>query len=178
MAEANPASRPPKPRSAQTACAWEFMPSTSRVVCRKVEYSGTLHEAPGSTLPVVFDSPSMRDVAGEGLTMLLAPPPLAPLAYLASPAAPESSESPAGAACLDGLFFAGERFYPPFAASGFAAEVLRLANDEVQFEAARQANAAAGRRLGFGVVAARYRDLAVNLLFSSSPAVLTTLRSS
>ncbi|MFA5143646.1 MAG: glucose-6-phosphate isomerase family protein [Candidatus Omnitrophota bacterium] len=36
----------------------------------KVEYSGTLHENPGSSIPVVFESPSMTDVASEGLNMV------------------------------------------------------------------------------------------------------------
>jgi hypothetical protein len=41
----------------------------------KVEYSGTLHEAPGSSIPVVFESASMTDVEQEGLRMMYVPPP-------------------------------------------------------------------------------------------------------
>ncbi len=36
----------------------------------KVEYSGTLHENPGSFIPVVFESPSMADVVSEGIDMV------------------------------------------------------------------------------------------------------------
>lgn len=36
----------------------------------KVEYSGTLHERPGDSIPIVFESPSMSDVESEGLHMI------------------------------------------------------------------------------------------------------------
>lgn len=39
----------------------------------KVEYSGTLHERPGDSIPIVFESSSMSDVESEGLHMITVP---------------------------------------------------------------------------------------------------------
>lgn len=106
----------------------------------KIEYSGTLHEQPGSSIPIVFDSPSMTDVASEGLCCLLVPPSLSN----------EKLSASAGGSS------------PDF--TGAATDILRLSNDPESFNGMREVNAAAGAQLGFDTVAKKYEELIDSLL--------------
>jgi len=136
----------------------------------QVEYSGTLHESPGSSVPVVFESPSMADVASEGLAMLFVPTPpryTVPSTNEGVESADTASESPKRLS-INGtsdnelsLLFYAEDYYPNFEST--CAEVLRLLDDPKEFGAMRAANAEAGRRLGFKEVASQYRALANGL---------------
>jgi hypothetical protein len=148
----------------------------------KVEYSGTLHERPGESVPVVFDSPSMRDVAeGEGLRCILVPPPISPLPppppQLLSPSGGArggvegssscgggDGESSCGAVTVEQPFLPADN--PPVFGTTVA-EILRMVDNPAEFEAARLANAQAGAALGFEVVAARYKGLAEALLIGT-----------
>jgi hypothetical protein len=95
----------------------------------KVEYSGTLHENPGGSVPVVFDSPSMDDVSSEGLYLLRVPSP--------------SKNSVVQVSAL---------------ATVCEAIVDLMANGE-RFAAALKGNNEAGKETGFDKIAGMYQGL-------------------
>jgi len=128
-------------------------------VCMRsqVEYSGTLHEAPGSSIPVVFESTSMADVAAEGLRMLLVPPSRHNSSSVDIDLLPSKCDMPTGSNAMY-----PDNYFPDF--GPVCAEMLRLHSSPNEFEALCTSNAAAGARLGFREVARQYCKLAKSIM--------------
>jgi hypothetical protein len=131
----------------------------------QVEYSGTLHEAPGSSIPVVFESTSMADVAAEGLHMLLVPPPRHTSSSVDTCTSGSNDTTPSKYDTTTGTgnnAVYPDNYFPDF--GPVCAEVLRLHSSPNEFEVLRTSNAAAGARLGFREVARQYSKLAKSII--------------
>lgn len=117
----------------------------------KVEYSGTLHERAGSSIPVVFDSPSMRDVGREGLHCIT-------VAYGHERQRSQTEILPHPAAGL---------FYPPHYQPDFTnclSTIVTFIKEPQQALAVRLANAHAAKCNSFMHVAREYLELFGSLL--------------
>ncbi|PRP77609.1 hypothetical protein PROFUN_00470 [Planoprotostelium fungivorum] len=102
----------------------------------KVEYSGSLHAAPGLSLPIVFDSPAMTDVLSEGLHTI--PVRLAEF----KPLNPNEDAKMAS----DNLWWP-DYYYPDFTPA--VQEMMRLQENEEEYEELRRKELDAARELTF-----------------------------